>query len=100
MVEEGRGVRAAFGSPVYTQATAGEYINCINPLCYNGGFSLGALLRYMVANGTTELDDHKICQGHEGSPKGRRNYGPCSNAFRVKVKIEYSPEESKPPTTG
>ena len=40
--EDGEGVRYEWGRvSVYTQDRAGEYINCSNSLCYNGGFRLG-----------------------------------------------------------
>lgn len=67
----------------------GEYINCSNPLCYNGGFSIGSILREMVRNKQVELETSKICQGNEGSPKGRRIYRKCVNFFKIKVSIKY-----------
>lgn len=66
-----------------------EFINCSNPLCYNGGFSIRAILREMVRNRKTELETRKICQGYEGSPKGRRKYGKCVNLFEIQVSIKY-----------
>lgn len=59
------------------QGFPGEYIDCHNPLCYNGGFSIGDILREMVRNRQTELETSKLCKGHEGSPKGRRVYRKC-----------------------
>lgn len=71
---------------------AGEYIDCRNPLCYNGGFSLGGILRAMVQQKQTHFEDKYIfCQGYEGSPKGRRKYGSCMNSFEIVVDIKYKP---------
>lgn len=72
----------------------GEYIDCTNPLCYNGGFSIGSILRDMVGNKLTEKTENAICQGNEGSLKGRRVYRRCLNFFQIKVSIEYKNEEA------
>ena len=71
----------------------GEYFDCSNPLCYNGGFSLGDILRSMIASRDTHKEDTRFCQGYEGSPKGRRRYRDCMNSFRIKVDIEYRDDE-------
>lgn len=71
----------------------GEYINCHNPVCYNGGFSIGSIIRDMVRSRKTELEELKMCQGNEASPKGRKVYRKCFNMFRIKVKIVYKEEE-------
>ncbi|HPW98276.1 MAG TPA: hypothetical protein PK218_06940 [Flavobacterium sp.] len=73
----------------------GEYINCSNSLCYNGGFSIGSILREMVRNKQTELETSKLCQGNEGSPKGRRIYRKCMNFFKIKVSIKYKVESDR-----
>jgi hypothetical protein len=73
----------------YSKENAGEYIDCSNPICYNGGFSLGSLIRNMVSTRQTELETTKFCQGYEGSPKGRKRYGPCEHRFKVKIEIKY-----------
>jgi len=67
----------------------GEYIDCSNPLCYGGGFSIGDVLRRMVAQKENSTKGHKVCKGYEGSPKGRRNYGMCCNMFYYEVEITY-----------
>jgi hypothetical protein len=69
--------------------SSGEYIDCINPLCYNGGFSIGDILREMIKNKEEIKDGSCICQGNEGSPKGRRVYRKCLNMFIYKVKIKF-----------
>ncbi|MYG13168.1 MAG: hypothetical protein F4171_10280 [Gammaproteobacteria bacterium] len=71
----------------------GEYFDCSNPLCYNGGFSLGNLLRSMVGSRATHKQDTLFCQGYEGSPKGRRRYRDCMNSFRIAIDIEYRDPE-------
>jgi len=87
--EEGYGARNPI-TRIYTEKnTPGEYIDCHNPLCYNGGFSIGQILREMVQKREKHWEGTKFCQGYEGSPKGRRKYRSCINSWKVKVDIEY-----------
>lgn len=88
-----------YGIPLKTRTyykdSLGECIDCSNQRCYGGGFDLGAILRDMIENRITNRETTEFCQGYEGSPKGRKNYGPCGRRFVVKVKITYkrrSPE--------
>jgi hypothetical protein len=85
--------RNPLGGPdvrIYNRDNAREFIDCTNPLCYNGGFSLGDLLRRAESEGKTDVEDgYMFCQGYEGSPKGRRNYGPCGASVKVKGTIAY-----------
>jgi hypothetical protein len=76
---------------IYDEKHLGEYIDCSNPLCYNGGFSIGQILREMVVDKKTHLETVKACQGYEGSPKGKINRGRCVNFFKIAVDIDYNP---------
>jgi len=67
----------------------GEYFNCSNPLCYNGGFSFGELIREMTREQKSALKAIRLCQGYEGSPKGRRKYRKCVNSFTVTIRVVY-----------
>ena len=81
----------------YSQAhNTGEYVNCSNRLCYNGGFQLGDLLRGMTFGRETHKDFDLFCQGYEGSPKGRVKYGSCDHHFKVAVDITYTDETEEP----
>ena len=94
--ESGRGVGDRKRKSTYgKQYFPGEYINCSNSLCYNGGFSIGLILHKMVRNKQTELETTESCKGNEGSPKGRRIYGKCMNFFKIKVSIKYKEESGK-----
>lgn len=73
----------------YTQSNAGEYIDCRNSKCYDGGFRLGQQLRFMVEAGETTKEDTFYCQGYDGSPKGRKRYDRCDHRFEVKITIVY-----------
>jgi hypothetical protein len=92
VTEEGDGVIPRLETQFYTKSNCGEYIDCSNPRCYKGGFRLGSIVRLMVSKRKTHDKFDLSCQGYEGSPKGRKNYGPCENSFKVVVKIEYRPD--------
>ena len=66
-----------------------EYVDCCNPLCYKGGIFLGAKLHNMILGRRRHLKTLEVCQGYEGSPKGRVQYRPCLNTFRIEVSITY-----------
>ena len=86
----GEGVQKWNRKSVYRkQNFPGEYIDCNNSLCYNGGFSIGSILREMVKNKQLELETSELCIGYEGSPKGIKKYRSCLNCFKVKVTIKY-----------
>lgn len=70
----------------------GEYVNCSNPRCYNGGFDLGGIIRNMGYRSDTQFEGTRLCQGYEGSPKGRNNYGPCDRLFKVSISVQYKPK--------
>lgn len=96
VAESGRDVEEWNRDSIYTkQHFPGEFINCSNSFCYNGGFSIGSILREMVSKKQTELETRKGCQGNEGSPKGRRIYRKCLNSFKIKVSIKYKEAEGK-----
>lgn len=95
--ETGNGVWGE-GTTVLKKGTIGEYVNCSNTLCYNGGVSIGSILREMVRAKQTELKTHKKCQGYEGSPKGMRKYRDCFNFFEIHALVTYKEQADSPPT--
>lgn len=90
VTEIGRGTDYKEHTINYSKADfPGQFIDCSNPLCYGGGFSIGRIIRNMVDNRETELETTEHCKGYEGSPKGRRKYRECTDIFKVKVNIDY-----------
>lgn len=77
------------GVQIHKKNHFGEFIDCSNPCCYNGGFSIGSIIRDMVKNKKVELSTFLKCKGYKGSPKGRKRYGDCVNTFTISVKIKY-----------
>ena len=83
---------------VYTDRNPpGEFVNCSNPRCFNGGFHLGQMIRYMEYSRKTEHADKVRCQGYEGSPKGRKNTGPCDQSFTVTIRLTYKADSKEQP---
>jgi hypothetical protein len=89
VAKSGAGIDEWNNHAIYGKEDLGEYIDCSNSLCYDGGFSIGAILRDMVSKKQMDLETSQLCQGNEGSPKGRRIYRKCVNYFKVKVSIKY-----------
>lgn len=75
----------------YDETNLGEFIDCSNPLCHNGGFSICQILRDIVQEKKTHSETLESCQGFEGSPKFRKSQRSCLNHFKVTVDVEYSP---------
>lgn len=94
VVEYGDDLHHGRSERTYTRRDIGEYINCHNPRCYNGGFRVGEMLRQMVAARQADSEHLRYCQGYEGSPKGRKNYGPCDNRFEIAIHIDFEPQSS------
>ena len=71
--------------------TISEFVNCGNSRCYNGGFSVGNVIREMVRDGKTEHETElTICQEGGGPPRGRKQiHGSCYHFFKAKVMIKY-----------
>lgn len=88
MLKETDGVR------YLNEKSIGEFINCTNSLCYNGGFRIADEIRTMVKEKATEKKFSGLCQGNEASPKGRKVYRHCAVFFQGDIQIEYKPEES------
>jgi len=79
---------------VYTESNIPTTINCRNPRCYGGGLDLDYLIRWSVVESRqTGFETTLPCRGHEGSPKGRKNCGPCDTHFKVKVTVVYKDDE-------
>jgi hypothetical protein len=67
---------------------------CSNVSCKQGGFSLEPVIRNMVRNKQTTLEETVGCKGHEGSPKGRRRGRDCMNHVELKISIKYKENQS------
>lgn len=61
----------------------GEYIDCTNPSCGGGGFSMGNVLRKAINSKEEEIEQSITCLGRETS--GRR----CMHAFKISGSVKY-----------
>lgn len=83
------GNRDSIKTSYYSKDNLEEYIDCTNPICYNGGIRIGKILRNIVKERHTYYEGNQLCQGNEGSPKGRRIYNICPQFFWITVDIKY-----------
>lgn len=67
----------------------GSSLRCSNPRCKQGGFSIQNAVSSMVAERERSKELAVRCNGHEGSPKGRRVGDPCTNRIKATVQITY-----------
>lgn len=77
----------------YSASNVPATIPCANPRCQQGGYLLQTYLDAMAHSRQKEADLDWSCNGHEGSPKGRRTGAPCMNRVKFGVRIRYKQEE-------
>jgi len=87
--ELGKGCRSGSVRTYTHERFPGEFVNCSNSLCYNGGVSVAAVVHEAYRQRLTGHAVTRWCQGFNGSPKGRKNYGPCTNEFQISLIITY-----------
>ena len=74
----------------YSEASLPREIPCPNPRCRQGGYSLTGLVISLDHDRLPEYETRYSCNGHEGSPAGRREGSPCMNSVAIKVQATYS----------
>ena len=78
-------------SQAYSEQNLPGTIPCVNPRCQQGGYDLMATL---IAQTNARQPSHQVtwnCNGHEGSPKGRRRGHSCSNYVEIDFRLTYRP---------
>jgi len=66
-----------------------EHVDCGNPDCYNGGISLGDLLRDMVSGRRDEFIGTSFCTGQEGDPDEPGPHPSCGTRFEVHATLRF-----------
>ena len=68
----------------YTLQNVPRMESCKNPRCRQGGIDLQKFVLFQP-----ECQERVIlCDGHEGSPQGRRQGQPCDNIFVITMNVE------------
>lgn len=78
----------------YSAANIPGAVPCGNPRCQQGGYDLNGVLAGLTASGETSYEFDWSCNGHEGTPKGRRIGNPCMNLIKGTIMISYRQSES------
>jgi hypothetical protein len=73
----------------YTHVDIPENIPCANPRCRQGGFSLRTILMTLTGSREESYEGEFSCNGHEGTPKGRRKGDPCGNSLKFTLTLTY-----------
>jgi len=74
----------------YTESDLPQIIPCANPRCQQGGYDLFTSLSTVTHNRGTSYERELFCNGHEGSPQGRRRGDPCCNALKFSLALTYN----------
>lgn len=77
------------GQSRFTKSNTPRYLKCINPKCQQGGMDLQSFVNFNQSG-----EYHYHCNGHEGSPKGRRKGDPCDNDFEVVLEKTEDPQSN------
>jgi hypothetical protein len=98
IAEHGVGVANEPYLRIFSKINVVETVNCSNPDCYNGGFSLGSLIHEMVDKKATTLEKRETCQGYQGGGViDLHAHKKCLNTFDIKITIKYKPEGADQP---
>lgn len=84
----GEAVPGYFSSVFTANHPPPPVIGCSNRLCQQGGLRIEALIPGPASEYPYSYENIFRCNGHEGSPKGRRIGRSCMNSFRVKMHFE------------
>lgn len=66
-----------------------EQIPCHNPLCFDGGFSLGDLLRELARGRQGEFIGTCFCTGREGDPELPGPRPSCGTRYDVDIRLNF-----------
>ena len=67
----------------YIKSNIPKQLSCVNPRCQQGGIDLQNIVLYHE-NGEYSFS----CNGHEGTPGGRRKGDPCDNIYKIKLNVK------------
>lgn len=73
----------------FTKSSIPSKITCSNPKCQQGGYELQWILTEVIRKKDRKYKSIFHCNGHEGTPKGRRIGDPCCNNIEIEIDIDY-----------
>ena len=76
---------------VYTVSNLPRVLPCANPRCQQGGYDLTATIITLEGGRIANYKVSWHCNGHEGSPKGRRKGSACMNSVELEFEAKYKP---------
>ena len=88
VTEKGRNAEP-FAWIMQSRDSVRERIICNNPACFDGGFSLGDLLREIVKNRQTEFIGTSFCTGRAGDPEAPGPHPSCDTRYNLEIRILY-----------
>jgi hypothetical protein len=72
----------------FAKNTLPRRLACLNPRCQQGGLDLQQIVEFYSPG------EHKLyCNGHEGTPAGKRKGDPCDNQFEITLSVVRRPKE-------
>lgn len=74
----------------YDELTIQRKIPCSNPKCQQGGYEIQLILESLIRRNDEKSEGKINCNGHEGTPKGRKNGNSCWNSITYKIDIIYN----------
>jgi len=75
---------------IYSGNSIPRVIPCPNPRCQQGGYDLTATIITMEHDRKTQYRVRYSCNGHEGTPKGRRKGNPCMNSVELEFEATFN----------
>jgi hypothetical protein len=66
-----------------------EHVDCSSAACYNGGFSLGELIRERVRGRQEEFIGTSFCTGQEGDPEESGPHPSCPTRFEIEATLRF-----------
>ncbi len=66
-----------------------EYVECNHPDCFNGGFSLGNLLREMLLSRQEDYVGTSFCTGQLGDPEDSGPHPSCPTRYDLEISLRF-----------
>ena len=75
---------------VFSDSSIPRVLSCPNPRCQQGGYDLTATILTLEHGQTAKYQVNYSCNGHEGTPMGRRKGNPCMNSVALEFEALFN----------